>query len=115
MLAGENDIEKVEQTKVGRNINRHDYSAEEVESQLERPVVRRLRNLMRFRSQYPVFDGAVACPADAPHELRLRWTHGASWAELSADLSSYRFTIRYIDRQDGVTRELDLDDDARDY
>ena len=40
LLAGANDIERVERTKVGRDINRHPYSLEEATEQMERPVVK---------------------------------------------------------------------------
>ena len=39
MLAGRNDIALLESTREGRNINRHDYTAEEVASGVRRPVV----------------------------------------------------------------------------
>ena len=56
-LAGENDIELLKRTRVGRNINRHNYSPEEVEENLKRDVVRRLFDLMRFRNSHPAFSG----------------------------------------------------------
>jgi sucrose phosphorylase len=40
LLAGSNDLTLAEETKVGRNINRHHYSIEEAEKELERPVVK---------------------------------------------------------------------------
>jgi hypothetical protein len=40
LLAGANDIERVECTKVGRDINRHMFSGDEAREQLERPVVK---------------------------------------------------------------------------
>lgn len=39
LLAGENDIELLESTKEGRNINRHYYDLEEIEREVQRPVV----------------------------------------------------------------------------
>lgn len=39
LLAGENDIELLESTKQGRNINRHYYDLEEIEREVQRPVV----------------------------------------------------------------------------
>ena len=38
-LAGKNDIELLEKTKEGRNINRHYYSVEEIAAEVKRPVV----------------------------------------------------------------------------
>lgn len=39
LLAGENDIELLESTKEGRNINRHYYDLEEIEREVQRPAV----------------------------------------------------------------------------
>ena len=39
LLAGANDIERVESTKVGRDINRHPFTEDEAVGELERPVV----------------------------------------------------------------------------
>jgi len=55
LLAGSNDIEFVQRTQHGRDINRHAYSLEEAEAQLQRPVVRRLLRLMEFRSKFGAF------------------------------------------------------------
>lgn len=40
LLAGENDLELLENSKEGRNINRHYYSLDEINQEIERPVVK---------------------------------------------------------------------------
>ncbi len=45
----------MEKTKNGRDINRHYYSLEEIAKETERPVVKRLFELMRFRNTHPAF------------------------------------------------------------
>jgi sucrose phosphorylase len=40
LLAGGNDVELMESTGTGRDINRHTYSVEEACGELERPVVK---------------------------------------------------------------------------
>jgi len=55
LLAGSNDVELVQRTRHGRDINRHGYSLEEAEAQLERPVVKRLLRLMEFRNSFKAF------------------------------------------------------------
>ena len=94
MLAGENDLELLEATKEGRNINRHYYSVEEVEENLKRPVVQKLRDLMRFRSECPAFDGECICEAEGT-KLRIERSNGEVKAVLEADLESYEFTIHH--------------------
>ena len=92
MLAGENDLELLEQTKEGRNINRHYYTAKEVEENLKRPVVERLRDLMRFRNTCPAFDGECICESEGDKLIITRKSKDAE-AVLKADLSTYHFEI----------------------
>lgn len=56
-LAGTNDMELLHRTNVGRDINRHYYSVEEIDRNLERPVVKALNALCRLRNQLDAFDG----------------------------------------------------------
>ena len=46
LLAGENDIDLLESSKEGRNINRHYYTREEIKSAVKRPVVADLLALL---------------------------------------------------------------------
>ncbi|MDC7240245.1 MAG: sucrose phosphorylase [Spirochaetales bacterium] len=57
MLAGANDIDLVEKTKNGRDINRHGYTLEEIGSETGRPVVAALSRLMKLRNSHPAFAG----------------------------------------------------------
>jgi sucrose phosphorylase len=108
LLAGENDIELVERTKNGRDINRHQYSSQEVAENVSRPVVRRLMNLMRFRNTHPAFSGEFEIDEVGNEgELHLSWHAGAARAELAADLKAHAFTIRYSDPTSGEMRNLD--------
>lgn len=108
LLAGKNDIELLEKTKVGRNINRHYYSKEEIEREIERPVLKKMYAIMRFRNSYPAFDGDV-CAEDAgsENELILRWTKGKYEAQLHANLKTCRFEITYTG-ENGEKKELSL-------
>ncbi len=108
LLAGENDIELVERTKVGRDINRHPYTKAEVAENAARPVVKRLKNLMYFRNSYPAFSGEFEIGETShPDELRLVWRSAEARAELVADLKSFAFTVRYRDMTSGMTKKLD--------
>ena len=55
LLAGTNDHVAVERTGEGRAINRHDYTRAEIDAALERPVVRRILDLVRLRATHPAF------------------------------------------------------------
>ncbi|MDE2370363.1 MAG: sucrose phosphorylase [Burkholderiales bacterium] len=86
LLAGENDMELLARSGVGRDINRHHYSHAEVLAALQRPVVQRLVELTRWRNRHPAFDGRFEADADGEGGLRLRWTAGDQAAELAVDL-----------------------------
>ena len=105
MLAGENDLELLENTKEGRNINRHYYSVEEVEQNMERKIVRDLKKLMIFRNQCPAFDGECYCEA-TDNKLVIRRVSTAATATLEADLESYEFTITVIENETSYQLEF---------
>ncbi|MFB3777615.1 MAG: sucrose phosphorylase [Bryobacteraceae bacterium] len=88
LLAGCNDMELLARTGVGRDINRHYYTPEEVEAALGRPVVRSQIDLMRFRNTHPAFGGEVRVEAPAAHRLAIEWRRGADLARLDVDLSA---------------------------
>lgn len=94
MLAGKNDIQLMEKTKNGRDINRHYYSAEEIEKELKRPVVRKLRELMELRNSHPAFnlDGSIHVETEKDKLKIIRSWNGHS-ITLDADLTSYQFRI----------------------
>ena len=98
LLAGENDIELVEKTKVGRNINRHYYTLSEIEKEVQRPVVQRLLKLMKFRNSYPAFDGEYTIyDVNDESKIKISWKKGQYEALLEADLKTYDFNITYFD------------------
>ncbi len=96
MLAGENDTKLLEQTKNGRDINRHYYSLDEIEHEQERPVVARLRELMELRNTHPAFslDGILETTADGELLTMVR-TAGEDSITLSANLKELTFDIIY--------------------
>ena len=88
LLAGENDMGLLERTQVGRDINRHYYSPDEIERQMQRPVVQRLFRLMRWRNTHPAFAGEFSLPDCDDRCFIARWTKGEVWAELHIDFAS---------------------------
>lgn len=95
MLAGSNDIELMERTKNGRDINRHYYTAEEVEKEQERSVVKKLKELMVLRNTHPAFslDGTIEVEADGDMLVITR-KYGKDSITLKANLSTYQFEIK---------------------
>ena len=95
LLAGRNDLEQLERTREGRSINRHDYTAAEIEEALERPVVRRLVQMMRWRGGCPAFDEHADCEAELlrPNLLEVRRQYNGYKARLRADLATFGFVV----------------------
>ncbi|TDO94390.1 sucrose phosphorylase [Halanaerobium saccharolyticum] len=109
MLAGKNDIELLEATKVGRNINRHYYSKAEIDKEVKRPVVQKLIKLMEFRNYYPAFDGDYTIhDSESEENLKISWQKGETEAHLNADFSSCSFEIKYFDRENAELKTLNL-------
>ncbi len=81
-------MELLARTGVGRDINRRRYTQEEILSDLERPVVRKLLELVRFRNEHPAFAGEFAMPGAKAGELILEWRREADWARLEIDLAA---------------------------
>lgn len=97
LLAGVNDMELVQLTKNGRDINRHNYTLEEIAEEIEKPVVQRLLRLMEFRSGYPAFDGHFTIEDAPDDEIKLAWRQDAHRAVLHVDLNTYATQIDYYD------------------
>jgi sucrose phosphorylase len=97
LLAGENDMELVEQTRNGRDINRHNFTIDEVEEHICRPVVQRLLKLMEFRSNHKAFHGNFEIVETPDDELELAWENAGHYATLHIDLKSYKSELRHTD------------------
>jgi sucrose phosphorylase len=95
LLAGANDMALLARTGVGRDINRHHYGRDEIERELQRPVVRDLLSLIRLRNSHPAFGGRFELLPGAGHELALRWTAGEHAAELIVDFHSRSHVLRH--------------------
>lgn len=108
LFAGSNDIELLEETKVGRNINRHYYTKDEAINEQNRPVVARLKKLMEFRNNCDAFKGDIKITdTGADNLLEITWKNGESFATLNADLSTKVFTVTYGDNGEAA-KTLDL-------
>ena len=109
MLAGKNDIQLLEKTKVGRNINRHYYSKTEIEEEVKRPVVQKLIKLMEFYNSYSAFDGDYTISdAEGEEKLEISWKNGNAEAVLKADFADRSFEINYYDLDNAEMKTLNI-------
>ncbi|MFZ2760944.1 MAG: sucrose phosphorylase, partial [Trichococcus flocculiformis] len=93
LLAGENDLELLENSKEGRNINRHYYSLDEINQEIERPVVKDLFRLLAFRNTAKAFDGDLKITMIDEGAFTLTWATAEESASLTVDLPTNKFSI----------------------
>lgn len=97
LLAGENDLELLEESKEGRNINRHYYRLPEIDQEVERPVVKSLLALLTFRNEFKGFDLEGNIEIQTPNENEIIITRSDSSksnvAKLSANLRTKEFSV----------------------
>ncbi len=102
LLAGSNDHGAVEATGEGRAINRRDYSTSEVESEVGRPVVGRVMDLIRLRNSHPAFAGTLEVSSPGPSSIRMSWRHESEQCDLDVDLASGTATVTDDRAAEGV-------------
>ena len=119
LLAGVGDTDLLERTGVGRDVNRHHYDLTEVGEALERPVVRALAQLIRFRNAHPAFAGEPATEpeagggrgiGDGDGELVLGWRAGDQHARLEADLARGALRVAFTDAAGAERAVADLEE-----
>jgi sucrose phosphorylase len=106
LLAGTNDLELLATTGNGRDINRHRYTAEEIEANLRRPVVRKLLDLIRLRNTHPAFGGDFALHETDENALDLEWRRGEEFVRLRVDFASGARRLDYSHRGESAAFAL---------
>lgn len=97
LMCGTNDVDLLLKTGVGRDINRHYYSREELERQLETVPVQRLLALIRLRNTHAAFSGKMTMDVISEAALALRWSKGTDWTQLVVDFAQGYGELRYTD------------------
>ncbi len=108
LLVGCNDEELMNATGELRDINRHYYSLEEVEQEIQRPVVQRQLALMRFRCSYPAFNGHFELCYSSDSSVAMAWRHGEYYCHLFVDLKFNTTAIYYRDVTTGKDVSLEI-------
>ncbi|MDR9449612.1 MAG: sucrose phosphorylase [Acidimicrobiia bacterium] len=109
LMAARNDMELLERTGVGRDINRPYLTDEDITERLGRPVVQRLCRLARFRNRHAAFGGRFSVTEPGPGRLSLQWTRGPDRATADLDLNDLTFKVGWSDRK-GISVATDWDD-----
>ena len=97
-FAGKNDFEFYNRTFQNRDVNRHYYTLEELETESQRPVVKKLRRLMELRNSHPAFNGEYTLLPSDSTSLRIQWKNGLEYAVLFVSFKTYETKIIYTER-----------------
>ncbi|MFU0801074.1 MAG: hypothetical protein ACFWUE_10540 [Xylanivirga thermophila] len=99
-LAGANDYESLKNNTDSHAINRHNYSINEIDEEINREVVKRLFKLIRFKNKYPSFNGEFKVLNCTKDKVRLSWQNDDKRCTLFIDLNTNKSIIDYIN-EDG--------------
>jgi sucrose phosphorylase len=102
LLAAANDMDLLSRSGVGRDINRHYFTAEEVNEALQRPLVQRLFALIRLRNTHPAFAGDCLVEQNSAQAISLTWRTAQDMANLTVDFAQLCATITIT--SDGTER-----------
>jgi sucrose phosphorylase len=93
LFAGENDMNLLSETNVGRDINRHYYNMDEIKSKIKEPLIQKLFKLIHLRNSHPAFKGTFKLLNLPKHQLGLNWNNDKHNLLLSIDLEKRRMKI----------------------
>jgi sucrose phosphorylase len=104
LLGGTHCREGYEKTKDGRELNRRNYSREEVAEAVKRPRAQRILNLIRYRKDRKFYEGDFSLATEGG-KLMMTW-QGSEKTQLEVDLSSGQSCI--VERSKSMERVIDL-------
>ncbi len=99
-----NDMQLLEATNVGRDINRHYYTKDEIVRKTSGSMFQKLALLMKLRNTHSAFGGDFSLRETPDDVLSLEWSNGDNRISLEADLIGLRFTI--LGTEHGIVKPL---------
>ena len=97
LFAGKNDYEAMEKAGVGghKEINRSNLSLEQIETLLQKDVVKKQLELLRFRNTCPVFteDADISVDCDGS-QMTITWTNAHGTVSLHTDFEAETYEIK---------------------
>lgn len=97
LLAGPNDLEIFERVPESdnREINRHNYTLDEIKENLKRPVVQEQLRLLKIRNTHPAFAKDSIVTAERPDEntVILKWEKDGAKIALEANFKTLEYRI----------------------
>ncbi|WP_372795322.1 sucrose phosphorylase [Lutibacter sp.] len=95
LFAGENDMELLDKTNVGRDINRHYFTKNEINEHLKRPLINDLKELMLLRNNHNAFNGDFNLIETSENMLNIKWINNNHSAELFIDLIAMKMQTKF--------------------
>lgn len=108
LLAGTNDENLLEKTGNGRDVMRHYYTLSEIEEAIKKPVVEKLMELMRFRNEYPAFNGKFKIQKSSKYKLILSWKKGQAHCNLKVNFLKKIGKIEFWDMKTKKIKKIIL-------
>jgi sucrose phosphorylase len=109
LLGSRNDTILLERTGVGRDINRRYYTMAEVTESLQRPMVKRLIELIKLRNSHPAFSGKCIVESSSRDCLTIGWNLDSHRIALKVNLSRPSANIEYSTNQTGQSAAMRIE------
>ena len=97
LFAGKNDHEAVARAGAGghKEINRTNLTAAQIEEALQKPVVQKQLELLKWRNRFEAFgfDAEMEFECPEPYQVHILWRNRGCTACLDADLRTAEFSI----------------------
>jgi sucrose phosphorylase len=97
LLAGENDQAAAAVSGEGRDINRQNFTLEEIEDALQKDVVKRLLRLIEIRNTHSAFEGEFTVESTGDARFTLAWQLGDQTCAVEINLKDYSTLLTYSD------------------
>ena len=98
LLAETNAMELLNKTQVGRDINRPYLHVSDIQTSMQKPVVKALCELIKLRNTLPAFNGEFSMSYDN-QQLQLTWINGDDTARLIVDFAIKDAQISVTNKQ----------------
>ena len=98
LFNGMDDKALFEKTGQGRDVNRHNYTPEEIETALKQPVTQAIIALARIR-KHPAFEGEFSWKVLGESSMVLTWENGNESISLTLDTAAPYFAITSMGSQ----------------
>ena len=108
IFAGKNNYKAADLGGSGghKEINRTTLTNKDIEQGLKKDIVQNQLKIMRLRNTLEAFSGKIEIKESLENQLVINWTNNDSYAQLTANLSTFSFKINYSENQ--ISKQLNF-------